>query len=67
MDEVIIKIPLNRILLSFLGRYELVDIWWHTPNKAFEMKTPDEIYQSGIEGRKQVSNYLYAQLNGDYS
>lgn len=67
MDDVIIKRPLNRILFALLGRIELVDDWWHNPNRAFDDKTPDEVYQSGAEGRKQVAKYLYDQVNGDYS
>lgn len=67
MNDVIIKPPLNRILYSLLGKVELVDNWWHIPNRAFEGKTPNEVYQSSAEGRKQVANYLYGQLNGDYS
>lgn len=67
MDEVIIKLPLNRILFALLGKQQLVYEWWHIPNRAFDNKTPDTVYQSGAQGRKQVADYLYSQLNGDYS
>lgn len=67
MNDVIIKPPLNRILYSLLGKTELVDDWWHRPNRAFDGKTPDEVYQTNAAGRKRVAEYLYGQVNGDYS
>lgn len=35
------KDRLNEILFSMLGSQELVERWWTTPNRAFDMQTPE--------------------------
>ena len=60
MSDVVIKPPLNRILLGLLGREQLIHDWWNSPNRAFDMKTPEEVYQSGPQGRVQVRDYIMA-------
>ena len=55
----IVKLTLNRLLFAMLGRTELVDQWWQSPNKGFDGKTPDEVYLSGEEGRQKVINYIH--------
>lgn len=68
MSDIITKVTLNRYLYSLgLSRQELIDSWWHSPNKAFEYKTPDEVYQTGEDGRKQVANYILGFLGAGYS
>lgn len=64
---VIIKLTLNKALFAMLGRHELVEQWWETPNKAFDGKTPNEVYLSGEDGRKQVAKYISDNLNPGYS
>jgi hypothetical protein len=64
MAETIVKLTLNKMLFSYMGRHELVDMWWHSPNKAFDGKTPDTVYQSGEEGRKAVSDYVQGCMGG---
>jgi hypothetical protein len=40
----ITKTRINAILIALLGGDKLLaDIWWYTPNKAFDGKTPNEI------------------------
>lgn len=63
MEEVITKVPLNRILHRLLGNSQLVHEWWHRPNRAFNDDTPDEVYQSGEEGRRIVYNYIMFQVD----
>lgn len=63
----IIKLTLNKALFAMLGRHELVDQWWETTNKAFDGKTPNEVYWSGEDGRKQVAKYIIDNLNFGYS
>jgi hypothetical protein len=46
-----------------IGRAELVDLWWDSPNKAFDGKTPNEVYFSGEEGRQKVINYIHFNAN----
>lgn len=57
-DEVIIKLHLNKILYKLLHNQQLVDKWWESPNRAFGDMTPEDVYQSGPEGRKKVKDYL---------
>jgi len=59
-----LKKRLNIILLSLLGSNELVDKWWLSPNKHWNMRTPDEVL---ADDSKSVINYIAGQLNGDYS
>lgn len=59
----IIKLTLNKALLAMLGRSEVVEQWWESPNKAFEGRTPNEVYMSGEDGRKQVARYIIDHLN----
>jgi len=59
----VVKVTLNRLLFAMVGRAELVDQWWKSPNKAFDGKTPDEVYLSGEEGRKTISNYINFHAN----
>jgi hypothetical protein len=62
MSETVIKLALNKILFALIGRHDLVEEWWHSPNRAFDMRTPDEVYQSGMEGRMAVKQYLMDQV-----
>lgn len=34
---------LSEMVLILTGSEELADAWWYLPNKAFNMKTPNEI------------------------
>ena len=61
---VIIKSDINRYLYAMLGRTELVDGWWHSPNKAFNMLTPNEVYQMDADGRKWVYTYVLSCSDG---
>jgi len=47
-----------------IGSPQLVDGWWDSPNKAFDLKTPDEVYQTGAEGRKRVYEYVLGCSDG---
>jgi hypothetical protein len=56
--DTIIKKDVNRYLLMLLGRYELIERWWTSPNKAFQNRTPDAVYQTGPKGRVEVYSYV---------
>ena len=58
MKQIYVRSQLNRILFGLLGRVELVDNWWHSSNKAFNGKTPNEIYHSGEQGKQDVASYI---------
>lgn len=59
-----LKKRLNIILFSLLGSDELVNKWWTSPNKHWDMRTPEEVFE---EDTNSVIDYLAGQLNGDYS
>ena len=64
IEGVIIKSNINQLLQPMLGRPELVDAWWDSKNKAFDMKTPEEVYQTGAEGRLRVYQYVLGSSDG---
>ena len=51
--EKTLKETLDEMLFSMLGDEELMDIWWHSPNKAFENKVPNFVYE--IDPQKVLS------------
>lgn len=67
IKEPVTKSDLNKILHSMLGRFSLVDLWWDSENKAFDNKTPNQMYWAGGESRQKVINYILGQVNSDYS
>ena len=52
----------NQILESLVGSNS-TDKWWTSPNKAFDLCTPEDQWK--IDHRR-VINYLLTQLNGGY-
>jgi|LakMenEpi13Jul12_1017406.scaffolds.fasta_scaffold31631_1 hypothetical protein len=59
------KQSLNEILLQVLGSREMVETWWATPNKAFDMEIPDDLIHSNR--KNEVIKYILAQVSGEYS
>lgn len=49
---------LDKMLLGLLGDHELIDVWWNSPNKAFEYNTPQQMWQP--DTYSQVVKYIYA-------
>jgi hypothetical protein len=49
------KNKLDSILFAMLGNNELVEKWWDSPNKAFDMITPKEMLDLNHEC---VVNYI---------
>ncbi len=48
----------------FPHQFDLQQKWWNSPNKAFDMQTPQQTF---AEEPKCVVQYLLGQFNGDYS
>lgn len=59
---VVVKVVINKYLYALLGRVELVNSWWITKNKAFDNKTPNEVYQLSEEGRNRVHDYVMSNI-----
>lgn len=49
---------INKILLSLLGSDQLVKAWWKSPNYAFDLKTPEILWQEGDQ--RKVVDYILA-------
>lgn len=56
---------INRQLYALLGNPTLVDQWWNTPNRGFELKTPQEVWTTE-QGPERVRRYVAQFLYGDY-
>lgn len=50
--------------MLFPQQQDLQHKWWGSPNKAFDMQTPQQTF---AEQPKHVVQYLLNQFNGDYS
>jgi hypothetical protein len=57
------KSKYDKLLMALLGKESLVERWWVSKNKAFDMKTPLEMY---AEDANRVDQYLKAQLSDSY-
>jgi hypothetical protein len=54
-----LKSALDEALMALVGTPELVNAWWSSPNKAFDMQTPEEVYD--VDPNK-VRNYIVGAL-----
>lgn len=61
MDSVI-----NQQLFALLGRKDLVEGWWKSPNRAFANSTPEQIWNENEQGPDRVRKYVAQFLYGDY-
>jgi len=55
----------HRILKALLGTDELVQRWWSSPNRAFDMQLPDDLWHTN-SGRTKVYNYLLDQMEAPH-
>lgn len=49
---------INEVLFGLLGSLEMVQRWWLSPNITFELRCPQEVWDSGEEGRDEVEMYV---------
>ena len=54
MNESIAKQRSDALVIALVGK-DLAHVWWKSPNKAFDMKSPDDMW---IEDYNRVYNYL---------
>ena len=59
INEHIAKQRSQWLLTAMLGK-NLVDHWWSTPNKAFDMRTPAGMW---VEDYVKVYNYLMSRAS----
>ena len=54
-----IRAALNECLMAMLGNEQLVNDWWKSPNKAFDMMTPNEVWEEDYD---RVRSYVVGFL-----
>ena len=54
---------INKYLFAMLGSTELVSRWWSSPNKAFQSKTPEEMYTTDPD---KVLSYVLGASDGQW-
>jgi hypothetical protein len=57
---------IHRQLLALLGSQTLVEQWWRSPNRAFDMSSPAEVWYQNSQGPERVRKYIAQFLYGDY-
>ena len=62
MDIKKMRIDSHMTVMSMVGK-ELACKWWDSPNKFFNMKTPNEIWENNP---KAVYNYIARCADGYY-
>lgn len=50
---------LNEMLLSLLGNINLVERWWNSPNRAFNLQRPIDVDRDQV--RKYLESYVYGK------
>lgn len=48
---------LNSLLLSLLGDINLVERWWTTPNRGFNMQCPCDVAESEVH--RYIESYCF--------
>jgi hypothetical protein len=59
MSRETLKAALDEALFAMLGSQEFVNSWWTSPNLAFDLKQPKEVFQTKPA---QVQKYIINQL-----
>lgn len=49
---------IDQYLFSLMGSHELVKKWWTSPNKAFDMQTPLQVWETDQNGPEMVTKYV---------
>lgn len=60
------KVDCDNMLMALLGRQDLIDRWWDSPNMHFGMKLPIDVFNSGEDGQASVVSYVTEHCYGGY-
>lgn len=60
------KADCDNMLMALLGRQELVDRWWDSPNMHFDFKHPIDVFNLNDDGRQAVVSYVTEHCYGGY-
>ena len=55
---------INEHLHAMIGSIEYVQRWWLSPNLGFQLRCPQEVWDSGEEGRDEVEAYVMQAAYG---
>jgi len=58
MDEYI-PVPVYKAIKALVGSHELTIKWWNSPNKAFDLLTPQQMY---TQDPNRLASYILAAL-----
>lgn len=64
MNELELRNLCDGFLQGLIGT-DLIETWWNSPNRAFNDKTPDWVWENG--NPNDVFFYLSSHASGDYS
>ena len=64
--KTIIKLDIDKCLLSLLGSHSLVREWWESPNKQWSGRRPLEVYHGTEDDRQSVISYVFSHIDGSY-
>lgn len=53
---------LNKMLYAMLGNNDLVFRWWDSPNRNWNLSTPNQIWNESDEGKREVIQYILGHL-----
>lgn len=56
------KRTVDRALMALLGRQELIDTWWSSPNYFFSLQHPIDIWNKDDDGKLSVAHYVISFL-----
>jgi hypothetical protein len=56
------KAQTHTLIVAMVGQKLAID-WWDRPNRAFNMKTPNEVW---IKDRDFVYDYVVAHIDGQW-
>lgn len=57
------KNRLNGLLFAMTGSQTLTERWWNSPNKAFDMQKPIDVFEVDSE---RVRDYIISCAYGDH-
>lgn len=56
------KESLDSALMAMLGRKDLVDRWWTSPNYYFNLSEPIDLWEKDDEGKLSVAHYIISNV-----
>jgi len=58
------KAQMLPLLMGLVGSTQLISVWWGSPNRAFDLKSPDEMWELDPERVVSYLKLMYHQSGG---